>query len=71
MFWKFRNLSWQDPDHRTLSLVMKTLRLPVGHPRGDLRNPGITPCLLASIPTLDSKLSAHQVCSITGLRHRL
>lgn len=39
MFWKFGNLSWQDPDHQELSLVKKTLSPPGGNPAG------VAPCL--------------------------
>lgn len=50
MFWKFGNLSWQDPDHQELSLVKKTLNPPGGNPRGG------APCLPLPQP------GPHTVC---------
>lgn len=38
MFWKFRNLSWQDPEYQELSLVKKTHSPPEGNPEWGLRN---------------------------------
>lgn len=52
-FWKFGDLSWQDPDQQELSLVEKTLGPPGGNP------PGVAPChsppptwALHSLPSL-------------------
>lgn len=50
-FWKFGDLSWQDPDQQEPSLVEKTLSPPGGNP------PGVAPCHPPA-PNLGSTLAA-------------
>ena len=77
IFWKFRNLSWQDPDQEELSLVTKSSALQQETLEGFEASQD-PPCLLTSPPCaglqavcLPWESAAHHVCSITQVQHRL
>lgn len=77
MFWKFRHLSWQDPDQEELRLVTKPSALQEETLEG-FEAPQDPPCLLTSPPCaglqavcLPWESAAHPVSSITQVLHRL
>lgn len=77
MFWKFRNLSWQDPDQEELSLVTKSSALQEETLEG-FEASQAPPRLLTFLPCaglqavcLPWESAAHYVCSITQVQHRL